>query len=285
LLRVYDTGVMNSSQMRNAAPTPVVVTIGGMDPGAGAGLGRDLLTATARGAAVRMVGTAWTEQSPDGVFSIEPRDPAALEDAVRRALRAPTPAAVKVGMLPGPIQADAILRGLVGFAGPLVVDPVLYASHGGALWGGAPEQLMPLLRRASLVTPNVIEAAALTGHAIARLGDASAAARMLRAAGVSAVLVKGGHLPDEGGDQVIDLLATAAGERRYARRRILGQVPGQPDPGQPANPRGTGCALATAIAIDLGTGYALEDAIERAATWLAGRIAASAEIDGERRLG
>ena len=267
---------MNSSQMRNAAAIPVVVTIGGIDPGAGAGLGRDLLTASALGAAVRMVGTAWTEQSEQGVWSIEPRAATAFADAVRRALRAPGPAVVKIGMVTGPSQAEAILRGLGDFDGPVVVDPVLWASHGGALWNGSPAEMGPLLRRATLVTPNVPEAVALTGQAILNVSDMARAAAALQAAGVSAVLVKGGHLGAGSAAPVTDLLATAQGQRRYERPRVHQDGPG---------PRGTGCALATAIAVALAHGDALETAIERATGWLAERIARSADIDGQRRLG
>src|SRR6266700_6981714 len=107
---------MNGSQMTSSASPVVIVAIGGIDPGAGAGLGRDLLTVTALGGAVRLVGTAWTDQGPDGVRSVEPRAPEAVEDAVRWGLRPPSPGAVKIGMVAGPDQAAAILRGLEGFS-------------------------------------------------------------------------------------------------------------------------------------------------------------------------
>src|SRR5437868_15124461 len=94
---------MNSSQMRsgdNSAPArevvlrcPVVVTVGGVDPSGAAGLGRDLLTACDLGAVARLVGTAWTEQSAEGVRSIEAGSAGAVEQAVRIALRAPAPRA------------------------------------------------------------------------------------------------------------------------------------------------------------------------------------------------
>jgi hydroxymethylpyrimidine/phosphomethylpyrimidine kinase len=275
---------MNSSQMRRRladgsnvnsdAAAPVVVVMGGVDPSAAAGLGRDLLTARALGAAVRLVGTAWTEQSDRGVRSIEARDPSAVERAVEWAIRAPAPGAVKIGMIPNPAVASAILRGLEAFPGPVVLDPVLAASSGGALWQGPLEALAPLLRRATLITPNAPEAAALAGQAVATLVDVSQAAATLRARGIPAVLVKGGHLGGGDGDPVTDVLATAAGERRYARPRAPGP-----------SPRGTGCALATAIAVELASGRSLEDAIERATAWLAARIAGAFDLDGARRLG
>jgi hydroxymethylpyrimidine kinase/phosphomethylpyrimidine kinase len=289
LLRVHDTGVMNSSQMRRRSEdpsgggdgdrrpvvVPVIVTIGGVDPSAAAGLGRDLLTAAELGAMVRWVGTAWTEQSRGGVRSVEARAAEAVEDAVRWAIRPPAPGAVKIGMVPGPAVAAAILRGLEDFTGAVVVDPVLAASSGGALWQGPLEPLVALLRRATLATPNTPEAMTLSGRSIATLADACRVAAELRATGIAAVLVKGGHLPpgEGGADRVTDVLVSAAGERRYARPR-------HPGP----SPRGTGCALATAVAVELAAGRTLEEAIERATAWLAMRIAGAFEADGARRL-
>jgi hydroxymethylpyrimidine/phosphomethylpyrimidine kinase len=277
---------MNPSQIGNAAARPLIVAIGGVDPGGGAGLGRDLLTAHALGAAIRMVGTAWTEQTAgSGVLSIEPRAPQALADAVRWALREPRPGAIKIGMVPGIEAAQAILRALEGggdvgeeagagaFMGPVVVDPVLYASGGGALWADPPSALLPLLRRAALVTPNAVEATALSGVSVETLADAAVAARAMRGAGIAAVLIKGGHLAD-GGDAVTDLLATVGGEQRFSRRRLPGP-----------SPRGTGCALATAIAVELASNRSLNQAVERAGDWLGGRIAAAVDVAGERHLG
>src|SRR5258708_1972934 len=110
------------------------------------------------------------------------------------ARRAPVPGGVKIGMDPTPAVASASLRSLESFAGPVVVDPVLAASSGGALWQGPLEALAPLLRRATLITPNAPEAAALTGQPVATLADAGTAAATLRARAIPAVLVKGGHL-------------------------------------------------------------------------------------------
>ena len=275
MLCVYDTDVMYASQMRSGTADHLIVSVGGIDPGAGAGLGRDLLTVTALGAAVRMVGTAWTEQSAGGVRSVEARPPAALEDALRWALRPPVPGAVKVGMVPGPAQAAAILRALAGFAGPIVADPVLAASSGGTLWQGPLDGVLDLLRRVTLATPNAHEAALLADRPVATAADAADAGASLLRAGVAAVLIKGGHLgsdPDAAGS-VTDVLVTARGERRYVRPRFPGR-----------SPRGTGCALSSAIAVELASGRGLEDAIERAGDWLAHQIARAVDIDGERRL-
>ena len=138
---------------------------------------------------------------------------------MRIAVRAPAPGAVKIGMVPGPAVAEALVRGLEGYAGPVVVDPVLAASSGGALWQGPLEALWPILRRATLVTPNAPEAAALSGRPVETLDDARAAAAALRAAGIAAVLVKGGHLGETADGTITDVLVTAEGERLFTRQR------------------------------------------------------------------
>jgi len=255
------------------APGPTILVIGGIDPGGGAGLLRDVTTVRALGARAHAVGTAWTEQGA-GVHQVEPRDPQAISDAVARAVRERRPGAAKIGMAVGPATADALLAGLTAFAAPVVVDPVLATSRGGALWAAPPERLLPLLRRASLVTPNAPEAALLTGRSVRSLEDAEAAgAALVQDHGLPAVLVKGGHLgvPD---DPVTDLLITARGSQRFQHARMAG-----------LSPRGTGCALATAVAVALGRGADLAAAVESAIAWLSGAIAGASWTGDERHLG
>ena len=103
--------------------------------------------------------------------------------------------------------------------------------------------LLPLLRRATLVTPNASEAGELAGHQVETGAGAEAAARFLIARDrLGALLVKGGHI-DEAETTVTDVLVTPDGARRWSRPRVPGPAP-----------RGTGCALATAIAVELGRG-------------------------------
>jgi hydroxymethylpyrimidine/phosphomethylpyrimidine kinase len=250
----------------------LLVVAGGLDPGGGAGLLRDVATAARLGARAYAVGTAWTEQGPD-VHRVEPRPPESVREALARAVATLRPAAVKVGMAVGPASAGAIVEALGDYAGPVVVDPVLASSRGGPLWAGAPEALLPLLRRATLVTPNAVEAAALAARTVATLADAEAAGRhLVEAVGLRAVLVKGGHLPPSG-DHLVDLLVTPTGVTRFARPRVAGP-----------SPRGTGCALGTAIAVELARGRAVGAAVERAGAWLADEIAAATTEGEERRL-
>jgi hydroxymethylpyrimidine/phosphomethylpyrimidine kinase len=244
-----------------------VVVVGGLDPGGGAGLLRDVATATALGARVYAVGTAWTQQDA-GVHRVEPREPAAVGAALAEALEAIRPAAVKIGMAVGPATAAALVQALDGFSGSVVVDPVLATSRGGWLWKGSPAELFPLLRRATLVTPNGVEAAALSGRSVETADDAAAAGRQLVAVlGLAAVLVKGGHLAQVAGS-VVDVLTTARGSAPMPHPYVAGP-----------NPRGTGCALATAIAVELGGGLPLAEAIAVAAGWLVEAIASAVRIE------
>jgi hydroxymethylpyrimidine/phosphomethylpyrimidine kinase len=254
------------------APDAVrILLIGGVDPRGGAGLLRDVLTATARGARPLAVGTAWADQGPHH-HRVEARAPELLEDAVRQQVAA-GPGAVKVGMIPDAAAAAAVISGLSGYGGPVVLDPVLASSRGLELFQGPPGDLLALCRRATLVTPNAAEAAALTGRRVAALEDAAAAARALAELGCGAVLVKGGHLggPDS---PATDTLLEGGRLHELAGPRVGG-----------GDVRGTGCALATAIAVELARGRALVQAVSAAKQWLARAIAAAVDVGGERHLG
>jgi hydroxymethylpyrimidine/phosphomethylpyrimidine kinase len=249
-----------------------VLVIGGFDPSGGAGIVRDAITAAALGARARVVATAWTEQGP-GVHRVEPRAARALADSVRQWIAA-KPAAVKVGMVPDAACAAGIVEGLRNFVGPVVVDPVLASSRGGALFRGEICDILPLLARATLVTPNGPEAAALGGAPVADVEGAALAARALAGAGLAAVLIKGGHLGAVPDAAVTDTLLADGRLHRLAHARVGG-----------GDVRGTGCALATAIAIHLGRGAALLAAIEAATAWLGRARAAAVSVGGERHLG
>ncbi len=209
-----------------------------------------------------MVPTAWTEQSPAGVRAIEPRAPSSLEAAIRLAL--PRADAVKIGMVPTLDSMAAIVRALEAFTRPVVFDPVLAASSGGALFAGSPLELMPLVVRAQVVTPNTVEVGHLVDTTVDDPDAAAGAGRALCARGAAGVLVKGGHLA---GDQAVDILIVreAGGqvrERRFTAPRLSGP-----------SVRGTGCALATAIAVGLARGMELEPAISDAKAWLGAALA------------
>lgn len=240
---------------------PNVVVVGGWDPSAGAGLARDLLTARALGARAWSVGTAWTVQGATGRVEVEPRDPARLQSAMEDVL-AVQPRAVKIGLVPDGASARALAVALARYEGPVVIDPVLAASAGNALCHASREELWPLLARALLVTPNAGELARLAEREVGDMEAALAAAQALCVAGLRWVLVKGGHLPDPG--RCADVLVSATEAVPFDGPRLTGP-----------SPRGTGCALATAVAVGLARGLALPVAVGAAKTWLAGQIAAA----------
>jgi hydroxymethylpyrimidine/phosphomethylpyrimidine kinase len=262
---------------QSPGPRTTVIAIGGLDSSGGAGLVRDHLTGAALGAQIVLVGTAWTLQSGAGVTAVDPRPPDHLQHAITTALLTGDPGrvAVKIGMVANEAQAGALLAALDRFSGAVVLDPVLAASSGGRLFQGDPSALLPLLRRVTLATPNLMEAVALAGRPAADSAGALEAARLLVAGGARGVLVKGGHLPDCADDALVwrPPGSAAPAEEVFPAARVAG-----------ASPRGTGCALATAIAVGLAAGAPLPRAVLAAKTWLRGRIAAAAEVAGERHL-
>ncbi|HEX4406206.1 MAG TPA: PfkB family carbohydrate kinase [Polyangia bacterium] len=265
------TPQIGSADDRRATTPASVLLIGGIDPRAGAGLLRDVLTAVALGARPIAVGTAWTEQGA-GLHVVEARGSESLSDSIRYAL-SDGPASVKIGMVPDARAAAAILAGLSSYSGPVVVDPVLTSSRGGALFSDAPGELFSLLRRATLVTPNAAEAEILAGVAVRDLDDAEAAARALAKLGLAAVLVKGGHL-GAAPEPVTDTLFFDGAIHRLSHARVPGR-----------DVRGTGCALATAIAVQLGRGAEPRAAVEAATGWLGRALAAAVDVGDERHLG
>lgn len=245
--------------------------MGGLDPGTGAGVARDLLTATALSAHGVVVGTAWTEQGSLSAHGIEPRAPERVRAALAAALAkvGTTSSCVKIGMVATAPIAQAILIALSSYPGPVVYDPVLQASSGEPLYDGDRKSILALARRVTLLTPNLGEAAWLLDRPVRNESDARGAARALRAEGVTAVLIKGGHLEGD----ATDVLLSPAGETLLSSPRIAGK-----------SPRGTGCALATAIAVELARGETLERAVASAKTWLTEQIAGARPVGDERHL-
>ena len=246
------------------AGTPVALTIAGSDSGGGAGIQADLKTFSALGVYGASVVTAVTAQNTRAVTAVEevsPRLVAAQLAAVLDDIRVD---AVKVGMLFSPAFVAAVAEGLRRSAAPVVVDPVMVAKSGDALLQppavvALVDELLPL---ATLLTPNLPEAARLLGEDVAATPDEAAAqGRRLLAFGPRAVLMKGGHAR---GAVCTDLLVTAGGTFRYEAARIA-----------TANTHGTGCTLSSAIAAHLARGLALAEAVGAAHAWLHAAIRAA----------
>jgi hydroxymethylpyrimidine/phosphomethylpyrimidine kinase len=151
---------------------------------------------------------------------------------------------------------------------PIVLDPVMVATSGDLLLRSSAIAALKsiLLPRATIITPNLHEAAALTGLPLAKNEqEMEQQARQLHQAGVKAVLIKGGH---GAGAESVDLLVTTAGLSRYATPRI-----------DTPNVHGTGCTLSSAIAAGLAKGFSLEAACGEAKTYITSAIAASYRIN------
>jgi hydroxymethylpyrimidine/phosphomethylpyrimidine kinase len=230
-----------------------VLLIAGSDSSGGAGLARDVRTLTQLGTRALCVVTAVTAQSDarlDAVHVV----PAELVRAQIAAAFATTPVqAIKIGMLATGATVLAVAASLPAQAPPIVLDPVLASSSGGELLDNAGRAALGtgLLPRATLLTPNIPEAAALLGTSCAQSEQqVQRQAAALLALGPAAILVKGGHGE---GTEASDLLLMRDAAPLWLRAPRISAVR-----------RGTGCALSSAIAAGLGAGLDLTTACERA---------------------
>jgi len=231
----------------------IALTIAGSDSGGGAGIQADLKTFQQYGVFGTSVIVALTAQNTRGVRAVERVSDAMVSEQLAALAEDLPPDALKTGML-----ADAGLVRLVARAvresgwKPLVVDPVMVSTSGHRLLTAEAEEVVrdSLLPLAALVTPNLDEAALLTGRAVHDVASMKEAAGTLVRFGAGAALVKGGHL---GGDEVTDVLLTSAGVRHYRRPRLV-----------TTSTHGTGCTLSAAVTAGLALGRPLERAVEDA---------------------
>ncbi len=261
---------------------PRLLTIAGSDSGGGAGIQADLKTFAAHGAYGMSAVTAVTAQNTLGVTHVHeiPADVVVAQiDAVFTDLGVD---AVKIGMLASAPLVRAVAARLavhLPAAGspPVVLDPVMVAKSGDPLLrDDAVEALLEeLLPLATLVTPNLPEAARMTGLGVdedddggeGAEGGREALARALAARG-PAVLVKGGHAR---GDEVVDLLLVDGRFHRFRHPRIVTR-----------SDHGTGCTLSSAIAARLAAGEPLPEAVGGAIDFLHGALSAAYPLGAGR---
>ncbi len=236
-----------------------LLTIAGSDPSGGAGVQSDLRTFAALGAAGLSVITALTVQSSLGVQAVYPVEAEVVAAQLFALLEDTQPNAVKIGMLGGARQVQAVADVLRRFHSAniwrpanTVLDPVLSSSGGVPLLDAAGRQLLltELMPLCDLITPNLNEAAFLTGRSVYDKETMHAAGEALLARGAKAVLVKGGHLLDDPQDWLLRLGSTPV---KY-------QCPRVPT----VHTHGTGCLLSSAIAAGLAGGAELALAVSRA---------------------
>ncbi len=256
---------------------PVVLTIAGFDPSSGAGVTADIKTIAAHGCYGVACITAMTVQSTSGVKRVEPVDPILVKDTLEELAGDLNIAAVHIGMLGSGKVVKAVADFLSGnvpakSAGPrqgparlpnIVLDPILRSSSGADLLDTAGIKLLidRLIPLCDVATPNIDEAAELTGAKVTGPEEMKAAAAKLHEMGAAAVVVTGGHL-----DKALDLLSFTA--KRGVEQEIF-----QSERQRANSTHGTGCAFATAMACHLALERGLAEATLLAKTYVTAAIA------------
>lgn len=250
---------------------PVVLTIAGFDPSSGAGVTADIKTIAAHGCYGAACITAMTVQSTSGVKRVEPLDPALVKDTLEELAGDLDLAAVRIGMLGSGKVVKAVADFLAGTSGRkervrlpnVVLDPILKSSSGSDLLDTAGLKIMidRLIPLCDVITPNIDEAAVLTGVKVTDLEEMRAAAAKLHEMGAAAVVVTGGHL-----DKALDLLSFTA--KRGVEQEIF-----KADRQRSNSTHGTGCAFATAMACHLALDRGLAEATLLAKTYVTAAIA------------
>ena len=223
------------------------LTIAGSDSGAGAGIQADLKTFAAHGVYGTTAITAVTAQNTRGVVSFTEVTPELIRQQIEAVMVDLGTDAAKTGMLASAGAVEAVARAIADFDVPfVVVDPVMLAKSG------------------DVVTPNIPEAEALAGIAIAADEDRREAARRIRALGPSLVVIKGGHLSS---DDIVDLLYDGREFMEFRHPRVASR-----------HTHGTGCTFAAAVAAHLACGRSVREAIPLIQEYIAGAIRSAPEI-------
>jgi hydroxymethylpyrimidine/phosphomethylpyrimidine kinase len=239
-----------------------VLSIAGSDPSGGAGIQADLKAFSAQGTFGMAVITALTAQNTQGVSGVHAAPPEFVAEQIRMVFADIRVDAVKVGMIANAEIAVVVADALQPHRGiPIVLDPVMIAKGGAPLL--SPEAMSALRQRllplATVITPNLPEAAALIDEAEAVDRDTmQRQATTLLALGSRAALVKGGHLDLS---ESPDILAIGDDVKWFESPRALTR-----------NTHGTGCSLSSAIAAELGKRREITEAVATAKAWLSGAI-------------
>jgi hydroxymethylpyrimidine/phosphomethylpyrimidine kinase len=247
-----------------ALSPPVVLTIAGFDPSSGAGVTADVKTIAAHGCYGVACITALTVQSTVGVKRVEPVIPELIEETLEELSADLEISAVHIGML----GSGKVVRTVSDFLDKselsnVVLDPIVRSSSGSDLIDAAGLRVLAdrLLPQATVITPNVDEAATLTGLAVTNLEQMRVAATRLHEMGATAVVITGGHL-----DKAIDLLS-------FTSRHGTEQEVFKSNRLESKSTHGTGCAFATAMACHLARGRGLPEAVLLSKTYVAAAIA------------
>ncbi|HLX70745.1 MAG TPA: bifunctional hydroxymethylpyrimidine kinase/phosphomethylpyrimidine kinase [Verrucomicrobiae bacterium] len=253
---------------------PIALTIAGSDSGGGAGIQADLKVFASLGVHGTSAITCVTAQNPRRVLGIEACTPSIVRRQMEAVFEELRPAAVKTGML----YSAGIVRAVADFFGgrrgvPLVVDPVMIATSGARLLESSAIQSLKtrLLPLASVVTPNLDEAALLAGRKLRSIEDLRWAARQIHRQFGCAALVKGGHLT--GGAEAVDIFFDGKEELLLSAPFIRG-----------VRTHGTGCTYSAAIAAFLSKGEKLPQAVVRAKEYISQAIWQSNDVGKQQAL-
>ena len=253
----------------------IVLSIAGFDPASGAGVTADIKTIAAHGCYGVACITAMTVQSTTGVRRVEPTEPSLITETLNELAADLDIAAVHIGMLGSAKVVAAVADFLSGPASSspasrrgrtrlpnIVLDPILKSSSGADLLDPVGTRLMieRLVPMADVVTPNIDEAAAMTGLKVRDLDEMRAACAKLHELGAPAVVITGGHL-----DKAIDLLS-------FTTKRGVEQEVFKADRQRSSSTHGTGCAFSTAMACHLALDRGLAEAALLAKTYVTAAI-------------
>jgi hydroxymethylpyrimidine/phosphomethylpyrimidine kinase len=244
--------------------SPVVLTIAGFDPSSGAGVTADIKTIAAHGCYGVACVTALTVQSTVGVRRVRAVSPKLVAETLEELNSDIAISAIHVGMLGSGKTVQVVGDFIEKSQLPnIVLDPILKSSSGARLIDASGSRLLihRLLSLCTVVTPNVDEAAALTGLAVTNLEQMRAAAAKLHAMGAANVVITGGQL-----EKAIDLLS-------FTSQRGVEQEVFKSDRQQSNSTHGTGCAFATAMSCHLARGRGLPEAVLLAKAYVAAAIA------------
>ena len=246
-----------------------LLTIAGSDSSGGAGIQADLKTFSALGVFGTSAITSITAQNTQGVRGIHAVSPEIVEGQIHAVFEDLTVDAVKIGMLHNWEAARIVACSIDHFCpSKIILDPVMISTSGSKLIEDETIEVIvkELFHRVTLITPNIDEAAFLSGMQIRNEEEMEMAAQKLLVSGCRAVLMKGGHLE---GKEMADILFT----HDEAPLRLA--VPTI----QTQNTHGTGCTLSSAIAAYMALGKELPDAVRAAKDYITAALHAGANVE------
>lgn len=243
----------------NPNTPPVLLTIAGFDPSGGAGVAADLKTFAAHNCYGVAAVTALTTQNTQGVTAVYPVGASRLKESIQAVIDDGQVKAVKIGMLATLANAEVVEEFLAVHAAlPSVLDPLLRSASGKELIDAAGFKFLRerMLARATIVTPNLEEAEALTGLKIENVEGMKAAGQKLMEMGARAAVITGGHL-----EKPVDVCCDATGFECFTADRV-----------KPDNTHGTGCAFSSSLVANLAMGRQVRDSVMLAKAFVAEAI-------------